>query len=100
MLLIASPNLFDDPQARLFLERVQVVTGVMFGMVSGSGSGRLAGASRESLGSEMAWLQTSAEPLIARLPAEYRSVLEVATLDSDGASTGGDGAQAGRRRRA
>lgn len=78
MLLTASPSLFDDSTAPLFLTRVQRLMGVMLRTISASpedartdGPGLLA--------TDMPQLQTSMETLRARLPAEYRSMFDQAT---------------------
>jgi len=77
MILTASPNLFDDPQARVFLENLQRVAGEMLrtlpttGLTSGEPSARQA-----SLAAAMSALSASRLPLLARLPAQYRSSVD------------------------
>lgn len=76
MLLTASPSLFDDPVARVFLERIQRLMGSMLQARSASPDGVNGGDRREPLEAEMAQLRASVEPLRARLPAEYRSLFD------------------------
>jgi len=76
MVLSASPSLFDDTQARLFLDRLQRLMGSMIRTLAKPPAGGAAGDARKRLETEMAQLQASAEPLRARLPAEYRSMLD------------------------
>lgn len=76
MLLTASPSLFDDPVARVFLERIQRLMGTMLQARSASPSGAHDGDRREPLEAEMAQLRASVEPLRARLPAEYQSLFD------------------------
>jgi hypothetical protein len=74
MLLSASPSLFDDPVARVFLERVQQLMGAMVRTIAASPEAR--GDITTLLADEMTQLQASVEPLRARLPAEYRSTID------------------------
>jgi hypothetical protein len=76
MLLTSSPSLFDDPQARLFLEDVQRLTGVMFRANSSSPIGHADKPSREAITIAMDRLHASATPLIQRLSAGYRAAIE------------------------
>jgi hypothetical protein len=76
MLLTSSPNLFDDPQARLFLENVQRLTGVMFRASSSSFIGHAGQPNREVITSAMDKLHASATPLIQRLSAGYRAAID------------------------
>jgi len=77
MILTASSDLFDDPQARVFLENLQRLAGEMVrtrpadGPVSGDPTARQA-----SLAAAMSALRTSRLPLQARLPAQYRSSVD------------------------
>jgi hypothetical protein len=77
MILTASPSLFDDPQARVFLENLQRLAGEMSrtiqsaGLTSGDPTERQA-----SLAAAMSALRASRLPLLARLPAQYRSSVE------------------------
>jgi hypothetical protein len=75
MLLTASPSLFDDPDARVFLERVQQLAGAMYRAVAKEGD-NLSAQDRERLASAVTALQVSAAPLIARLPHEYSSAVD------------------------
>ncbi len=76
MLLTASPNLFDDPAARRFLEQVERFSVSMVRTVSASSAAALSSASRERLTTEMSQLQTTVEPLLARIPPNDRALLE------------------------
>ena len=75
MLLTSSPSLFDDPQARIFLENVQRLTGVMFRASSSSLIGHAGKPSREAITAAMERLHASATPLIQRLSAGYRAAI-------------------------
>lgn len=76
MLLTCSPSLFDDPEARIFLEDVQRLTGVMFRASSSSLIGHAGKPSREVVQTAMDRLHTSATPLIQRLSAGYRAAID------------------------
>ena len=78
MLLTASPNLFDDPQARVFLESVQRLAGAMVRAASSTRveGGRESADQRARLTAAMSAVEASRTPLLARLPAEYRSTVE------------------------
>jgi hypothetical protein len=76
MLLTASPSLFDDPEARRFLDQVERFSVSMFRTLSAS-SGNVQGSDgRERLAAGMAQLKATVEPLVTRIPAEDRLVLE------------------------
>jgi hypothetical protein len=76
MLLTSSPSLFDDPEARLFLESVQRLAGTIVRAFSSSPVVRTSRPSRDSLIAEMSQVRVSAAPLIARLSAEYRAGID------------------------
>jgi hypothetical protein len=77
MLLTASPNLFDDPQARLFLEKLQRLAGEMLQAMSRSvGVSGQSADEQARLADAMSAVQTSRLPLLARLPAQYASSVE------------------------
>jgi hypothetical protein len=82
MLLTASPSLFDDPEARRFLEDVERFSVSMVRTVSaaaseGDGSN---GDDLARLASEKSHLQEAMKPLLARIPsAEDRALLEGAS---------------------
>jgi hypothetical protein len=76
MLLTSSPSLFDDPQARLFLEDVQRLTGVMVRASSTSSIGHAGKPSRQAITTAMDRLHDSAQPLIQRLSATYRTAID------------------------
>ena len=81
MILVASPALFDDPEARLFLEEVQRLAGTMYGALAlhkisptpptGGGDGTVARlrAGRLNMGARVG-------PLAARLPDKDRAPLD------------------------
>jgi hypothetical protein len=76
MLLTASTGLFDDPEARRFLEESERFTATMLRSVTRkTGDGPGDGA-RERLESGMSRLRETVAPLMARLSPEDRSVLE------------------------
>jgi hypothetical protein len=78
MVLTASPSLFEDPEARRFLEQVERLSVSMFRRVSVS-SRAVASADDARLTSDMARLKTTVEPLLARIPTEDRALLEGAS---------------------
>jgi hypothetical protein len=76
MLLTASPSLFDDPEARRFLEQVERFSVSMFRAVSASSGAALSADSRERLTAEMSQLEATVQPLLARIPLKDRASLE------------------------
>ncbi len=76
MLLAASPSLFDDPEARQFLEQVERLSASMLLWVSASPAAVPSTDVRGRLASEMSRLKASVEPLVARIPPADRTVLE------------------------
>jgi len=76
MLLAASPNLFDDPEARLLLERVERISVSMLQSLSATPGSTQSADSRERLASQMAQAQAAVDPLVARIPIADRSGLE------------------------
>ena len=72
MLLTASPSLFDDPVARLFLEDVQRLAGELARALAAESAGAPGDTPRQRLAAQMRQVDASADPLVARLPAEYR----------------------------
>jgi hypothetical protein len=76
MLLTSSPSLFDDPEARVFLERVQRLTAVMFRKSSSSVIGDARRPSAEAIKTAMDNLHASAGPLLQRLSAGYRAAID------------------------
>ena len=76
MLLTSSPSLFDDPEARIFLENVQRLTGVMFRASSASLIGHPGRPSHELMQTAMDRLHASASPLVQRLSAGYRAAID------------------------
>jgi hypothetical protein len=82
MLLTASPSLFDDPEARRFLEQVERFSVSMLRAVAPSSATALSPESRKRLTSEMAHLNTTVAPLLARIPLKDRTLLEGPPDDS------------------
>jgi hypothetical protein len=70
MLLTAAPGLFDDPQARLFLERVERLAGSIYRAFSANADGPLNSNTRKRLEAQMAELAAVADPLVGRIPVE------------------------------
>jgi hypothetical protein len=76
MLLTASPSLFDDPEARRFLEQVERFSVLMFRTLSTSHGDVLDTGDRDHLATELLRLRATVEPFITRIPTEDRSLLE------------------------
>jgi hypothetical protein len=76
MLLTASSNLFDDPDARSFLEEVQRFTGVMYSVLSTATDGKLSHDGEAKLSGQMARLDSAVKPLMSRIPPRDRSAIE------------------------
>jgi len=74
MLLTASPSLFDDPLARQFLDQVERFSVAMFRASASSAAPNA--DDREGLTAEMSQLETTVEPLLARIPLKDRALLE------------------------
>jgi hypothetical protein len=71
-LLVASPSLFDDPDARDFLLQLDRLMASLFAAASGR-SGRPDGLGRtDLLTKQMNQVQSSFRPLVARFPPEYQ----------------------------
>jgi len=75
MLLTSSPNLFDDPEARVFLEDVQRLTGVLVRASSSSLVTQVNRPGRDTVTAAMDRLHASATPLMQRLSASYRAAI-------------------------
>jgi hypothetical protein len=87
-LLVASPSLFDDLQARDFLLNLDRLMASLFAAASGR-SDRPDGLGRtDSLTQQMNQVQTSFQPLVARFPPEYQQrVRDTDTaIDNDSSS--------------
>jgi hypothetical protein len=76
MVLTASSSLFEDPEARRFLDQVERFLPSMVRAESASSGGALGAEDREKLRSEASRLRATIEPLLARIPSEDRSALE------------------------
>jgi hypothetical protein len=78
MLLVASPALFDDPEARLFLESVQRLAGSMYRASSAATIPSLTGPrlgpdSLDRLRAERSQVDERIKPLAARVPSQDRA---------------------------
>lgn len=73
MLLTAAPSLFDDPDARRFLEQVERFLGLLFRLRSaGSADGTVAARTA----TQLAAVTDACQPLRDRIPAEERTALQ------------------------
>jgi hypothetical protein len=85
MILVASPSLFDDPEARLFLEELQRMTGLLYQVVALVPTRFVASARVEEkvaeagLKASRARLDARVTPLAARLSWQDRGSLAEAT---------------------
>jgi hypothetical protein len=75
MLLTASPTLFEDPEARHFLEEVERLSGLILSKVHRS-DGSLADDDRQHLEAEFSKVEKAVGPLMARLPQSDESLFE------------------------
>jgi hypothetical protein len=73
MILVSSSNLFDDPQARVFLDEVQRLAATVLSVAIRSGT---RAAKQERLSREMAAVDTAVKPLLERIPKDQRAALE------------------------
>jgi len=85
MLLTASPNLFDDPQARSFLDEVQRATGAMVRLVSPAAAPGADGERLEALTRAMADVRDAMAPLAQRLSGVEVNAFLDRVPGSDGA---------------
>jgi len=76
MVLTASPNLFDDPEARRFLEEVERLSVSMVRAVSAPAGTAAPRNGPEAMTAQMAQVELSVRPLLARIPPADRSLLE------------------------
>jgi hypothetical protein len=75
MVLTASPTLFEDPEARRFLEQVERFSGLLLSRFRRP-EGTLADDDRQHLEAEFSKLEQSIRPLMARLPKADESLFE------------------------
>jgi hypothetical protein len=73
MILVSSSNLFDDPEARLFLDEVQRLAATVLAVAVGSGSMK---SNTDRLSGEMGAVEAAVKPLLARIPEDQRAALE------------------------
>lgn len=71
-LLVAAPNLFDDPDARGFLLQVDRLMTALYTALTGAGSPQDA-ATKDHLTGLMSQVQQLFGPLLARFPPDYQS---------------------------
>ena len=76
MLLSASPSLFDDPAARVFLEQVERLSVTMIRAARTPAGRAIATDDRDRLNTEMTRLTQTVQPLLTRIPPEERHLLE------------------------
>jgi hypothetical protein len=76
MLLSASPSLFDDPDARVFLEQVERFSVTMLRAVTTPVGQAIGTEDRDRLATEMTRLKETVQPLLIRIPPEERHLLE------------------------
>lgn len=75
MLLIASPALFEDPEASRFLDEVERFSGLILSRIRRS-DGTLSVGDRQHLEAEFSKVEQAVSPLIARLPKPEESLFE------------------------
>jgi hypothetical protein len=95
MVLTAAPNLFDDPVARRLLEEVERFSVSMVRIVSLSSDGGVSTEDRRRLASEMARLKEFVNPLLSRIPAGDRTLLEGGSTGAGGHQPSSDNGAAG-----
>ena len=78
MILVASPSLFDDPEARLFLEQVQRLAAALYAVVARLRSGTAGGQGEvaASLKELKSLLDVRLSPLAKRVPGRERALLD------------------------
>jgi hypothetical protein len=76
MVLTASPSLFDDPDARRFLEQVERLSVSLVRTLAASAGDGQDRDGTERVTSQMSEVQASVAPLVARIPPEDRAALE------------------------
>jgi hypothetical protein len=80
MLLMATPSLFDDPVARLFLSDVQRLAASMYRALSPASASSPTPASGPNgdgrMRTERSQVEATIKPLAERIPAHYRAGLE------------------------
>ncbi len=82
-LLVASPSLFDDPDARDFLLQLDRLMASLFAAANGQ-SDRPDGLGQAGhLTDQMNAVQSSFQPLVARFPDEYQARVRDADHDID-----------------
>ena len=78
VILVASPSLFDDPEARLFLEEVQRLAGIMYAAMAHATAAGGTGleSAVASLSACKSRLDARVVPLAERLPGRDRALLD------------------------
>ncbi|HEY2520211.1 MAG TPA: hypothetical protein VGJ19_08880 [Streptosporangiaceae bacterium] len=95
-LLVASPSLFDDPDARNFLLELDRLMAWLFAAANGRSSRPGGPGQTGHLTDQMNQVQAAFQPLVARFPAEYQARVRGADTDTDSV-TGSDGSDGGAR---
>jgi hypothetical protein len=90
MLLTAGPVLFDDPQARQFLEQVERLAGSIYRAFTTMTAGKLNADLRGRLQVEMTQLVDAANPLIGRIPVEEWALPDPPEQSDDNPKDGGE----------
>ena len=91
-LLVASPSLFDDRDARDFLLQLDRLMASLYSAANGQ-SNRPDGIGQpEELANRMNQVQASFEPLVARFPSGYQRRVRDADADIDSGTDSGTGA--------
>lgn len=76
MMLVASPSLYDDPEARLFLDDLQRLVGTMYAAPALAFAASPAGDGENMvarLSASKSKVDARVSPLAARLPKQYRA---------------------------
>jgi hypothetical protein len=90
-LLVASPSLFDDPDARDFLLQLDRLMAALFAAASGHGDSSDGLGATAGLTNRMNDVDSSFKPLVARFPPGYQKRVRQADDDiDDGANSDGD----------
>jgi hypothetical protein len=92
-LLVASPSLFDDPQARDFLLQLDRLMAALFAAANGHGDSSDGRGETVGLAGRMNDLNSSFAPLVDRFPPDYQK--RVRSTDDDIADGANAGAGAG-----
>jgi hypothetical protein len=89
MLLTAGPSLFDDPQARQFLEQVERLAGSVYRAFTTVTGAPLSPDVRARLKAEMDQVVAAATPLVGRIPVEEWALSDRPEQSENNSSSGG-----------